>query len=236
MKNKKIVSKQRRFFYSGKTLPINQRINNLKKLRQAILNYEDKITKALYEDLGKSQFEAYKTEIGITLHELSYMIRKLPSYARAKRRATPLTHFPSTSRIYHDPYGVVLIVSPWNYPFHLAIMPLIGAISGGNCAVVKTSASAAASSAIIKEMISSVFPEKYIAVIEGKEAKSRALPDEKFDFIFFTGSINVGRQIMERASKNLTPVVLELGGKSPCIVDETTDLLWQQNELSGERA
>lgn len=195
MKNKELISRQREFFYSGKTLPISERINNLKKLRQAILSYEDKISKALYEDLNKCQFEAYETEIGVTLHELSHMIRKLPRYAKTKRPATPLTHFPSTSRLYHDPYGIVLIVAPWNYPFQLAIMPLIGAIAGGNCSVLKTSATAAATSAVIKEMLSSVFPQEYIAVVEGKEEGSRELPDEKFDFIFFTGSVNVGRQI-----------------------------------------
>ncbi len=241
MKNKDLVSRQREFFYRGKTLPIGQRVYNLKKLRQAILKYEDKIIKALNKDLGKSPFEAYETEIGVTLHELSHMIKKLPSYAKTKRLASPLTHFPSTSRMYHDPYGLVLIVSPWNYPFHLSIMPLIGAIAGGNCAVLKTSASAPASSAIIKEMISVTFPEKYIAVVEGKEKGSYDLPDENFDFIFFTGSVNVGRQVMERASKNLTPVVLELGGKSPCIVDETADLaltakriIWGKSINSGQ--
>ena len=241
MKNKELISRQRECFFSGKTLPISERVNNLKKLRQAILSYEDKITKALYEDLRKCQFEAYETEIGVTLHELSHMIRKLPHYARTKRVTTPLTHFPSTSRIYHDPYGVVLIVAPWNYPFHLAIMPLIGAIAGGNCAVLKTSASAAASSAVVKEMLSSIFPEEYIVVVEGKEAGSRDLPDERFDFIFFTGSVNVGRQIMECATKHLTPVVLELSGKSPCIVDETADLalaakriVWGKSINSGQ--
>lgn len=241
MRNKELVSKQREFFYKGGTLPISHRIRNLRKLRQAILKYEDKIMKALNEDLGKSPFEAYETEIGIVLQELSHMIKNLPSYAKTKRPPTPITHFPSRSRIYHDPYGVVLIVSPWNYPFHLSIMPLIGAIAGGDCAVLKTSASAPASSAIIKEIISSTFPEKYIAVVEGKEEGSYDLPDEKFDLIFFTGSVNVGRQVMERASKNLTPVVLELGGKSPCIVDETADLsltakriIWGKSINSGQ--
>jgi aldehyde dehydrogenase (NAD+) len=241
MRNKELLTKQRDFFYTGKTLPIGERVSNLKKLRQAIVDHEDMITKALYKDLGKSQFEAYETEIGVTLHELSHMIRSLPRYAKTKRKSTPLTHFPSTSRMYHDPYGVVLILAPWNYPFHLAIMPLIGAIAGGNCAVLKTSASAPSSSAVIKEMLSSVFSEEYIAVVEGKEAASRDLPDEKFDFIFFTGSVNVGRQIMERASKNLTPVVLELGGKSPCIVDETAcmaltakRIIWGKSINSGQ--
>lgn len=241
MINKELVSKQREFFYSGKTLPISQRINNLKKLKKAILRYEDKISKALFKDLGKSQFEAYETEIGITLHELSRMIRNLPRYDKRKCVSTPFTHFPSISHMYRDPYGVVLIVAPWNYPFHLAIMPLIGAIAGGNCAVLKTSASAPASSAVVKEMLSSVFSQEYIAVVEGKEAGSRDLPDEKFDFIFFTGSVNVGRQIMERASKHLTPVILELGGKSPCIVDETADLaltakriIWGKSINSGQ--
>lgn len=241
MKDKDLKSRQREYFYSGKTLPISQRVNNLKKLRQAILNYEDKLTKALHDDLNKCEFEAYETEIGITLHEISHMIRKLPRYAKTKGLATPLTHFPSSTRMYHDPYGVVLIVAPWNYPFHLAIMPLIGAIAGGNCVVLKTSASAAATSSVVKEMLSSIFPEEYIAVVEGKEEGSRELPAEKFDLIFFTGSVNVGRQIMERASKHLTPVVLELGGKSPCIVDETADLaltakriIWGKSINSGQ--
>ena len=148
MNNKELVARQREFFLSGKSLPISERVKNLKKLRHAILSYEDKIIQALYDDLGKSAFEAYETEIGVTLHELRRMIRKLPRYAKTKRVTTPFTHFASLSRIYRDPYGVVLIVAPWNYPFQLLIMPLIGAIAGGNCAVLKTSASAPATSAI----------------------------------------------------------------------------------------
>ena len=241
MNNKELVARQREFFLSGKSLPISERVKNLKKLRHAILSYEDKIIQALYDDLGKSAFEAYETEIGVTLHELRHMIRNLPRYAKTKRVTTPFTHFPSLSRIYRDPYGVVLIVAPWNYPFQLLIMPLIGAIAGGNCAVLKTSASAPATSAICKEMLLSEFPEEYIAVVEGKEPGSRDLPDERFDFIFFTGSVNVGREIMARAAKHLTPVVLELGGKSPCIVDETADLaltakriIWGKSINSGQ--
>ncbi len=241
MNNKELVNRQREYFLSGKTLPVSERVNNLKKLRRAILDFEGKILQALYEDLGKSEFEAYATEIGVTLHELSYMIRKLPSLAKPRRVKTPLTHFPSTSRLYRDPYGVVLIVAPWNYPFQLLMMPLIGAIAGGNCTVLKTSASAPATSAVVKEMLLSAFPEEFIAVVEGREAGSRDLPDEEFDLIFFTGSVNVGREIMERAAKNLTPVVLELGGKSPCIVDETADLalaakriIWGKSINSGQ--
>ena len=241
MNNKELVNRQREYFLSGKTLPVSERVNNLKKLRRAILDFEGKILQALYEDLGKSEFEAYATEIGVTLHELSYMIRKLPSLAKPRRVKTPLTHFPSTSRLYRDPYGVVLIVAPWNYPFQLLMMPLIGAIAGGNCTVLKTSASAPATSTVVKEMLLSAFPEEFIAVVEGREAGSRDLPDEEFDLIFFTGSVNVGREIMERAAKNLTPVVLELGGKSPCIVDETADLalaakriIWGKSINSGQ--
>lgn len=224
MNNRELVNRQQEHFSSGRTLPVSARVNSLKRLRQVILQYEDQILQALYDDLGKGEFEGYATEIGVTLHELSQMIRKLPRYAKPKRVRTPLTHFPSVSRLYRDPYGVVLIVAPWNYPFQLLLMPLIGAIAGGNCAVLKTSASAPATSAVTKEMLLSIFPEEYIAVVEGNEERSRELPDENFDLIFFTGSVNVGREIMERAAKNLTPVVLELGGKSPCIVDETADL------------
>lgn len=219
-----LVEKQRNFFLSGVTLPLETRIENLKKLKSAILKYEEKLTEALYKDLHKSKFESYEAEIGIVLDEISHMLKHLPKYMRRERVSVPLTHVPATSYVYHEPYGVTLIMAPWNYPVQLALNPLVGAIAGGNCAVMKTSATVPATSAVLYEMLKETFPEEFVAVVEGKYKESRDLPDEKFDLIFFTGSVGIGKQIMERAAKHLTPVVLELGGKSPCIVDETADL------------
>ncbi|WP_069649917.1 aldehyde dehydrogenase [Caloranaerobacter ferrireducens] len=221
---KKIIDKQREYFRKGITLDIDFRINMLKVLRRAIIENERLILKALKEDLKKSDFEGYETEIGIVLDEMRYVIKNLRSWAKPKKVKTPITQFISNSYIYSEPYGVTLIIAPWNYPFQLVMAPLIGSISAGNCSIIKPSEYAPYTSKIISKIISENFEEEFIAVVEGGIEVNKALLKEKFDYIFFTGSVNVGKIVMEAASKYLTPVTLELGGKSPCIVDEDADI------------
>lgn len=221
-----IFNKQKEFFYSNETKNVEFRINSLKKLRSIIKENEDAIMEALYKDLKKSNFEAFATEIGILYDELNLHIRKLKSWSKKEKKKTPIVHFPAKSYIYKEPYGVSLIIGPFNYPFQLIISPLIGAISAGNCAVIKPSENSPNTSLLLEKLINENFDEKYIQVINplgGKETVSYLL-DLKFDYIFFTGSIKVGKIIMEKASKNLIPVTLELGGKSPCIVDKTANI------------
>ncbi len=221
---KQIVKKQRIFFSSGTTLPVEYRITALKKLKQAIIDNEAQIAEALKSDLGKSGFESYMCEIGLTMNELSHMISHVRSYAKEKTVLTPLAQFPSRSYKKPCPYGVTLIMSPWNYPFLLTMDPLIEAIAAGNTVVLKPSNYSPATTAVLKELIEDVFPEEYVAVITGGRQENGWLLEEKFDYIFFTGSKNVGQLVQEKASRHLTPVTLELGGKSPCIVDRTADL------------
>ncbi len=219
-----IVEKQRHFFASGATLSVEYRIDALKKLKHTIMKNELKIAEALKSDLGKSGFESYMCEIGMTLNELSHMLKHIRSYAREKTVLTPLAQFPSRSYRKPCPYGVTLIMSPWNYPFLLTMDPVAEAIAAGNTVVLKPSNYSPATTAVLKELLESVFPEEYVAVITGGRQENTWLLEEKFDYIFFTGSKNVGQLVQEKASKHLTPVTLELGGKSPCIVDETADL------------
>jgi aldehyde dehydrogenase (NAD+) len=219
-----VLNKQRAFFTMGCTKDIQFRLQALKKLKKAILEQETCIAIALQEDLGKSPSEAYATEIGIVLHEIGNTIRHLRRWAGIKQVGTPLMHFPSASRRVPEPYGSVLIMSPWNYPFQLTLAPLIGAIAAGNCAVVKPSAYSPATSAVISAILRSCFGEEYVAVFEGGREANKALLNEKFDYIFFTGSKEVGKVVMESASRTLTPVTLELGGKSPCIVCADADV------------
>ncbi|MDO4312686.1 MAG: aldehyde dehydrogenase [Eubacteriales bacterium] len=221
---KEMLHAQRAYFQRGECKDVNFRIRQLKNLNQWICEHEQEITDALYQDLNKSAFEAYATEIGIVKEEIKYTLKHIRKWASPKRVRTPITQFPSKSFIYPEPYGVVLIMSPWNYPFQLTIAPLVGAICAGNCAVVKPSAYSPNTTRVMAEMIRELFPAEYITVVEGGREANQALLDEKFDYIFFTGSVNVGRYVMEKASAHLTPVSLELGGKSPCIVDETADL------------
>lgn len=221
-----IFNKQKEFFNNNETLDINFRINTLKKLKMIIKENEDLIIEALYKDLRKSDFEAFATEIGILYDELNLHIKNLKSWAKKKRKKTPIIHFPAKSYIYKEPYGVVLIIGPFNYPFQLIISPLIGAISAGNCAIIKPSENSVNTALLLEKLINENFNEKYIKVVNplgGKETVSYLL-DLKFDYIFFTGSIKVGKIIAEKASKNLIPITLELGGKSPCIIDETANL------------
>lgn len=225
MKNmNEAVKKQRLFFEKGITKGIDYRIQNLKTLKRAIIAHESDIIDALKKDLNKAPFEAYATEIGLVLEELEYIVKHLRNWAKPRKVKTPLTHFLSVSRQYSEPYGIVLIMSPWNYPFQLTIAPLIGAMAAGNCMIVKPSEYSSHTAEIIERLLSENFDESYITVVRGGREANKTLLDEKFDYIFFTGSVSVGRVVMESASKHLTPVSLELGGKSPCIVDETANL------------
>ncbi len=221
---KTIIETQKSYFNTGITRDIAFRMEKLKLLREAIIKNESEIMAALQKDLNKSPFETYASEIGMVLEEIKFAIKHLAAWTKPKKVKTPMVHFLSSSRIYSEPYGVVLIISPWNYPFQLAIGPLIGAIAAGNCSIIKPSEHSPEISAVIEKIIKESFDPSFIAVIQGGTDVSKQLLAEKFDYIFFTGSVSVGKLIMEAASKYLTPVTLELGGKSPCIVDETVDI------------
>ena len=218
------VEAQRAFFRTGATLPVTFRVAALKKLRDAIRAREDDIAAALRQDLGKSDYESYMCETGLALSELSHMIRHTPRYARQQRVHTPLAQFAARSYRQPTPYGNTLILSPWNYPFLLTIDPLADAIAAGNTAIVKPSAYSPATSQLVKELIADCFPPEYVAVVTGGRAENTALLDEKYDLIFFTGSQSVGKTVLRKAAETLTPAVLELGGKSPCIVDDTAKI------------
>lgn len=224
-----ILKKQRDFFNSQATKPVEFRIKMLKKLQNAILFNEELIYQALKSDLNKSQMEAYLTEVQIVLAEIKLAIKKVKKWQKPKRVPTPLTHFGSSSYVYSEPFGVVLILSPWNYPFQLAIAPLVGAIATGNCAVLKVSKSSVNTSNVIDKIIKETFDEEYICCTGDAYSYDEIL-SQKYDFIFFTGSENVGKIVMEAASKNVTPLVLELGGKSPCIIDSDANI-----ELAAKR-
>ena len=219
-----IVSRQREFFLSGATLPVEYRIDALKKLRSALIENEQEISDAVKSDLGKSGFESYMCETGLVISEISFILKHIRSYTKEKRVISPLAQFHSRSFVKPMPYGVTLIMSPWNYPLLLTLDPLVDALAAGNCAVVKPSAYSPKTSDIIKKIIESVFVPEYVAVVTGGREENTYLLDEKFDYIFFTGSSTVGRTVLEKAAPNLTPVTLELGGKSPCIVDKTANV------------
>lgn len=219
-----LVAAQRRFFASGQTLDLAFRKQSLLTLKRAIRAHEEAINAALMQDLGKSAAETYMCETGMTLSELSYMISHLGRFAKKRRVLTPLAQFPSDSFTVREPYGVALIMAPWNYPFMLLMEPLIGALAAGNCCMLKPSAYAPATSKVIAQIVAECFPPEYVALVEGGRAENQALLHQRFDYIFFTGGVTVGREVMRAASEHLTPVTLELGGKSPCIVDETANL------------
>ena len=219
-----LMDRQRQFFRSGVTLDLSRRKQALRDLLREIEAREDELLAALQTDLGKAPFEGYMTEIGLVREEIRYHLKHLDHWARDKRVPTPLSQFPARSIRHPEPYGVVLIMAPWNYPIQLSLEPLIGAISAGNCAVLKPSAYAPACSHALKELISACLPDNWVTVVEGGRAENQALLDQKFDYIFFTGSMEVGKYVMKKAAEHLTPVSLELGGKSPCIVDETANL------------
>lgn len=219
-----IVEKQRKNFKSGSTLPLSNRIIYLKKLRNTILKNEDAITQALKADLGKSSFEGYMCEAGLVVSEISFMLKHIYAYSCEKPRLSPLAQFQSYSFELPSPKGVVLIMSPWNYPFLLTIDPLVDAIAAGNTCVVKPSAYSPNTSELIAKIIKEVFPSEYVSVITGGREENIELLKQKFDHIFFTGSQEVGKEVMRHAAEHLTPVTLELGGKSPCIVDGTANI------------
>lgn len=221
---KALIAQQRAFFRTKATLPYAFRLKQLKTLRQMIVDNEKQILEALHADLRKSDFEGYGTEVGFCISEIDHTIKHLKSWMKPKKVGTPLFHAIGSSHLYADPYGVTLIISPWNYPFQLLIAPLIGAICAGNTAMLKPSELAPNTSNIINELISKNFENQYIKVILGAIEESKALLEERFDYIFFTGGVEIGRYVYQCAAKHLTPVTLELGGKSPCIVDENINL------------
>ena len=221
---KDIVTRQRKYFQTGATLPVSSRLTALQKLYHAISGHEAEIHDALKKDLGKSGFESYMCETGMVLEEISYMLKHTPKFAREQRVRTPLAQFHSRSYKKPSPYGVTLIMSPWNYPFMLTLSPLVDALAAGNTAVVKPSAYSPHTSEVLRLILSECFEPQYVAVVTGGRAENTRLLHEHFDYIFFTGSQNVGKEVMRNAAEYLTPVTLELGGKSPCIVDQTADI------------
>ncbi|MBG1242381.1 aldehyde dehydrogenase [Nostoc sp. NZL] len=218
-----IIQNQREFFQTGKTKDVTFRIEQLRNIKQAIIEHEQSIVEALQADLHKPEVETYLTEIGV-IKEIDYAIKHLKTWTKPKKTAVSFDFFSYSARIYPEPLGVVLIIGPWNYPFQLIISPLVGAIAAGNCAIIKPSEIASHTSRIIAEIVAKYFDPAYIAVVEGGVEASQKLLAEKFDHIFFTGGTAVGKIIMAAAAKYLTPVTLELGGKSPCIVDTDINL------------
>ena len=219
-----LVRAQRAYFLSGATRSYAFRMEQLKKLQKALRSNEALLEQAMYQDFRKAPMEVYMCETGMVLEEVRFHLKHLKGWMRERTVPTPLAQFPSKSFVSPEPYGVALIISPWNYPVQLCLSPLVGAISGGNCAVVKPSAYAPATSAAIAKLIAENFDPRYIAAVEGGRAENSALLSQRFDTIFFTGSVAVGKVVMEAAAKHLTPVTLELGGKSPAIVDKTADV------------
>ena len=221
-----IFKNQKEFFESGKTINVDYRIKNLKKLNDIIKKNEDKILSELKKDLGKSNFEGYVTEVGILYDDINFHIKNVKKWSSEEKRKSPIVYYPSKSYIYKEPYGVTLIIGPFNYPFQLVIAPLIGAISAGNTAIIKPSENSRNIALLLEKLINENFPEEYLRVVNplgGKETVSLLL-DKPFDYIFFTGSVRVGKLVMQKAAQHLTPVTLELGGKSPCIVDSDAKL------------
>ena len=223
-KYENILKRQRNYLSSIGIIDVTDRIENLKKLKNSIKKYENNIINALNIDLGKPEFEAYSNEVGFVYSTIDYFIKNLKSWTKVKKVKNDAAQLPGKSYIYKSHYGAVLIIGPYNYPFQLLIEPLIGAISGGNTVILKPSEYATKTEAIVEKIIKETFDEKYIAVVTGDYKVNSQLLDLEFDYIFFTGSVNVGKIVMEKASKHLTPVTLELGGKSPVIVDNTANL------------
>lgn len=219
-----LLAAQRAYYQTGATLPVDFRIRMLKKLKASVKAHEGEVEAALQADLGKSATESYMCESGLVLCELRYMIRHTRGFSRERRVHTPLAQFAARSFVRPAPYGNTLIMSPWNYPFLLTMDPLTDAIAAGNTAIVKPSAYAPAAGAVVEKIIGECFPPEYVAVVPGGRAENARLLEKKFDLVFFTGSQAVGREVLRHTAENLTPAVLELGGKSPCIVDDTAKL------------
>ncbi|WP_026690968.1 aldehyde dehydrogenase [Alteribacter aurantiacus] len=221
---KRLVDKQRHFFYTGATKKVAFRVEQLQKLKNAIKRREDDIMDAAWRDLGKSKREAFLSEIGFLYSEIKDAMKHIDDWVKPRKEKTAMTHVGSSAYIYKEPYGVTLIIGPWNYPFHLVMAPLIGAIAAGNTAILKPSEMTPHTSAVVREIIEDTFEEDFVAVREGDANVAKALLEQNTDYIFFTGSVDVGRKVMEAASKHLTPVTLELGGKSPAIVMKDADV------------
>ena len=219
-----LIDAQRTFFATGSTLNADYRITALRKLKNCIKAREQDIMNALRTDLGKGSQESYMCEVGLTLSEISYMLSHTRRFMREKTVATPLAQFASRSYVKPSPYGTVLIMSPWNYPFLLTMEPLVDALAAGNTAIIKPSAYSPATSEVISRIVGECFNPEYVAVVTGGRAENTCLLDADFDYIFFTGSKTVGKEVMRHAAEHLTPVTLELGGKSPCIVAPDADL------------
>lgn len=220
----KLVDQQHAFFNQGKTKDILFRVNQLKRLRAAILENQESIIDASKADMGKPAFESYIAELGFISREIRYVMKNLKSWSKPKKVSTPLMHFPASSHIYPEPLGVVLIIGPWNYPLELLMLPLVGAIAAGNCAILKPSELSPTTSATVARLIRNSFDASFIAVVEGGVKETQVLLSQRFDHIFFTGGTTIGQVVMEAAAKHLTPVTLELGGKTPCIVDKDTNI------------
>lgn len=221
---KQLVEAQRHFFLTGATREIRFRREALRTLRRSLKAFEPRLKAALLADLGKCAAESYMSEIGMTLSGLRDALAHLRRWSCPRRVSVPLAQFPSTARIIPEPYGVALVMSPWNYPVLLSLDPLVAALAAGNCCVLKLSEHAPRVAEVLEEMLSSAFPRDVVAVVQGDVETCRALLSQPFDYIFFTGSPAVGREVMQAAARHLTPVTLELGGKSPCIVDETANI------------
>jgi aldehyde dehydrogenase (NAD+) len=219
-----LIQQQQAFFESGETRSIKFRLKQLKKLRDVVIQNESLIFEALKKDLHKSEFESYATEIGFVLEELSYQIEHLKKWVKPRRVKNPITNFPASSYITLEPKGNVLIIAPWNYPFQLVFVPLIGAVAAGNTIVLKPSEISIETAKAIKKMMNNAFEPEYIEVIVGGPETGQQLLEQEFGHIFFTGSQRVGKIVLESAAPKMTPVTLELGGKSPCIVDEIVNV------------
>lgn len=219
-----LVENQRKYFRSGETKSIKHRKRALKSLYSVIKHHESEIFEALRTDLGKPDFESFTTELGLVLHEISVQRKNLKKWSKPKKAKTTFLSYPAKAKIFPEPFGTTLIMSPWNYPVLLSLQPLVTAIAAGNTAIVKTSEYSPATSEILETIIQESFDPSFVALVKGGFLANQLLLNETFDFIFFTGSPSVGKVVMENAAKNLTPVCLELGGKSPCIVDESANL------------
>ena len=236
-----VFKKQRQFFESGQTLDVNFRLEALHKLKTSIINHEEVINNALTADLGKPLLETYTSETGFTLLELNHALKHLKKWVRPRKVRGSLATFPSRSYILSEPFGIALIIGPWNFPLQLTLLPLVGAIAAGNCAVLKASRKTPATAEAIKSIINTAFDEQYIAVLDDSDQDGQRLLDQKYDKVFFTGSPGTGKLVMEKAAKNLASITLELGGKSPCIVDQNINLevavkriLWSKYMNAGQ--
>jgi len=218
------LQQMRQYFNSQRTKDVSFRIQSLQTLYKQIKLHEQDIIQALHEDLHKSPFEAFSTEIGLVLKEIKLHIKHIKQWQRPEKKLTPFLFFPSKSNIFKEPYGLALIIAPWNYPFQLLFSPLVGAISAGNCVVLKTSPSAPATAKVMDSIISACFSPDYVSIFHGNREMNQLLLSQRFDYIFYTGSPAVGKVVMKAAAEHLTPITLELGGKSPCIVDKNADI------------